>query len=72
MIKNDNFIMLSGTLWGTTEFALHLYRAYGIIPPVTMSTLRVSCDAIILKFMLMKGRKSFKPVGVFQDTCVQE
>lgn len=73
MIKNGAiFIMLSGTLWGTTGIYSHLYRAYGI-PPVTMSILRVSCAMlVILPFMLMKGRKSFKLSGRgFKIACVQ-
>ena len=73
MIKNGAiFIMLSGTLWGTTGIYSHLYRAYGI-PPVTMSILRVSCAMlVILPFMLMKGRKSFKlSRRGFKIACVQ-
>lgn len=61
MIKNGAiFIMLSGTLWGTTGIYSHLYRAYGI-PPVTMSILRVLCAIlVILPFMIRKGRESFR------------
>ena len=60
MIKNGAiFIIISGTLWGTTGIYSHLYSAYGI-PPVTMSILRIFCAMLVITpFMIKKGRKSF-------------
>jgi len=60
MIKNGAFfIILAGTLWGTTGIYSHLYQAYGL-EPLVMSMLRVACAIVVMTpFMLRKGLGTF-------------
>lgn len=57
--KGGLFIILAGTLWGSTGIYSHLYQECGL-PPIMMSILRVSCAIIVLTpFMLRKGPMTF-------------